>query len=129
MGGPAPPLTPAGRTTPLDPPAHGGLPAPISPGPTGPSGPGGHSWGLAVAHVVLGRMLDEGDDPAGHEACRPHGRPGPGDLAHLDDSSAGADLHPAPGPRRRYLVGPGPVAGIDHYLYPVALHGTPLPQK
>src|SRR6516165_5344983 len=74
-------------------------------------------------------MLDEGDDPAGHEARRPHGCAGPGDLAHLDDPPAGADFHPAPGPRRRYLVGPGPVAGIDHDLHPVPLHRGTRPLR
>jgi len=35
----------------------------------------------------VGRELDQGDEPAGHEAAGPHRRPRPGNLAHLDDTA------------------------------------------
>src|ERR1700722_12159543 len=73
-------------------------------------------------------MFYQGDDPTRHESGGSHGRPGAGDLGHLDDAAAGADLDPPPGPGRGHLVGSGALAGIDHDLDAVPLHGT-LPAR
>ena len=73
--------------------------------------------------LLLGRMLDEGDQPARHEPAGPDRRPATGDLADLDDAAGGRDLEPPAVLRRRDLERldrPGP--GVDHDLDPIATH-------
>src|SRR6476619_6561295 len=79
---------------------------------------------LAVAGGVRG-VLDQGDDPAGHEARGPDRGAGPGHLADLDDAAAVGDVHAAARPGRRHLVGLDTVTGIDHGLDAIPLHWRP----
>src|ERR1700728_5505917 len=75
-----------------------------------------------VIAPVGGGVLDQGEDPAGHEPRGPDRRPGTGDLADLDHTAAVSDVHPAAGPGRGHLVDPGFAARVDHDLDPVSLH-------
>src|SRR5690242_12486473 len=74
-------------------------------------------------------VLDEGDDPAGHEAGGAYRRPRPGDLGYLHHPAHGADVDAPPGPRGAHFIGPGPVPGVDHDLDAVPFHGAPLPMS
>src|SRR5262249_22018717 len=66
--------------------------------------------------------LDRGDHAAGHEAGGPHRSPAPGQLGHLHQTPPVHHLHAPPGAGGHDLVGPGPVARVDHNLDPVTLH-------
>src|SRR6185312_12774137 len=74
-------------------------------------------------------VLDEGDDPASHEAGGAHRCPRPGDLGHLHHPAHGADVDAPPGSRGAHLIGPGPVPGVDHDLDAVPFHGAPFPHE
>src|SRR6266481_2072207 len=73
----------------------------------------------------VGRVLDHGDDPAGHEPRGPDRGAGPGHLADLDDAATVGDLHAAARPGRRQLIRPGALAGVDHDLDAITLHRRP----
>src|ERR1700722_18311254 len=88
------------------------------------AGPGTRAALLLPGGRRVRRVLDERDDPAGHEPGGTHQRARPGDLVHLDHAPHGAHLDLPPGPRGAYLVGLRAVSGIDHDLDAVPLHGT-----
>src|ERR1700733_6556714 len=86
-------------------------------------GTGASRVSLARAGGVRG-VLDERDDPAGHEPRGPHHRARPGDLVHLDHAAHGAHLDPPPGTGGADLVGSGPLPAVTHNLDAVTLHDT-----
>lgn len=74
-------------------------------------------------------MLDQGDDPARHEAAGPDGRAAAGHLGHFDDTASGRHLEPAAVLRRRDLECLDALAGIDHDLDAIALHVWTITQR
>src|SRR6185437_9170668 len=80
--------------------------------------------GPSVGGGGIGGVLDESDDPAGHEPRGAHRRPRPGDLGHLDHATRGAYLDAPARPGGTDLIGLRPVPGIDHDLDAVPLHCT-----
>src|SRR5579859_722919 len=100
---------------------------PASPGPGTPDG----SFVLAGRFgpaALTGRVLDQGEDAAGHEPGRADRRPGAGHLADLDESAPGDDVHPAARPGRGHLVGAAALAGVDDDLDPVPYHSCLIPR-
>ena len=98
--------------------------------------PAGHDVDRRVA--LAGRVLDQRDDPAGHEPAGADRRAAAGDLGDLDDAAGGRHLDPTTGSRRDDLERLDRAAGIDDDLDPIAPHaavpasarslsGTPLP--
>ena len=82
----------------------------------------------AAVGLLLGRMLDEGDQPARHEPARPDGRAAAGHLADLDDAAGGRDLEPAAVLRGRDLERLDALARIDHDFDPIASHTRTIPR-
>ena len=78
--------------------------------------------------VVGGRVLDQGEDAVGHEACGPHRTAAAGDLGDLDNTTAGGHLDPAAGAGRHHLVRADLVTGVDDDLNSVSAHGSKLPR-
>ena len=67
-------------------------------------------------------MLDQREDPAGHEPGRAHGRATAGQFAHLDHAAPGPHIHPTAGACGRDLVGLGLTTGVDDDLDTVTSH-------
>jgi hypothetical protein len=83
----------------------------------------GHSQLLVVREADLfGRVLHQGQHPAGHEAGRPHGSPASGQLCHLDHAAPGPHVDASPSARRCHFVCPGVSTRIDHDLYTITFH-------
>src|SRR3990170_2773708 len=79
--------------------------------------------GVGPGVAVLGRgVLDERDQPAGHEAARAHGRARTGQLGHLHDAARSGHLEPAPGLCGEDLELLDALPGVHEDLDPVALH-------
>src|SRR5581483_6776190 len=76
--------------------------------------------------LVVGRVLDQGQHPAGHEAGGAHRGPGARHLADLDHPAPVGDLHPPPGPGRGHVVRPRHDPGVNDDLDPVSLHRNEL---
>jgi hypothetical protein len=74
-------------------------------------------------------MLDEGDDPAGHEPGRAHRLAGARHLDDLDDAPTGRDLDAAAGARGDDLVGPRAIVRRDNDLDTIALHDPSVPLR
>src|SRR5207253_728661 len=72
--------------------------------------------------LLLGRVLDEGDESARHEPARPDGRTAAGDLADLDDTARGRHFEPPPVLGRDDVKRLRPLARVDHDLNPIASH-------
>lgn len=77
----------------------------------------------AAVGLLLGRVLDEGDQPARHEAAGPDRRPAAGDLADLDDAPGGRDLEPPAVLRGHDVERLDTLARVDHDLDAIASHG------
>jgi hypothetical protein len=67
-------------------------------------------------------MLDQGDEPVGHEPARADGLARARYLADLDHSARGHDLDPASCAGREKLECLDTLAGVDHSLDAIALH-------
>src|ERR1019366_6059345 len=81
--------------------------------------PGGALRGVGL---IARRVLDQGDDPGGHEAPRAYRLPATGHLADLYHAAGGADFDLAAGAGGRDLVCLRRPAGVDDDLDPVTLH-------
>jgi hypothetical protein len=67
-------------------------------------------------------MLDDGNDPAGHEPGRADDLPATGDFGHLDRPASDQHVDASPFPRRHDLEAANLVTGIDEDLDSVPLH-------
>ena len=76
----------------------------------------------ARAVTLLRRVLDEGNQPAGHEPPGPHRRPASRHLGDLYDATRGRDLDPPAGARGDDLEVLDALTGVDHRLHPIAFH-------
>jgi hypothetical protein len=85
-------------------------------------GLGGSERLLVWEPIPLGGMLDQRQDPAGHEAGGAHGGSSPGQFAYFDQSTACADINSASSTRRRDFVCTGVPTRIDHNLYSITFH-------
>ena len=79
---------------------------------------------LDAAPLVERRVLDEGDEAAGHEAPGAHDLPGPRHLPHLHDAARRDHLDPAARARGDDLERLDALPGVDHGLDSVTLHGA-----
>src|SRR5918999_5763787 len=75
---------------------------------------------LDAAILVGGRVLDERDDAAGHEARGTYRRAAAGHLADLDDAAGSRHLEPPTRPGRRDLERLNALPGIDDGLDTIA---------
>src|SRR5512133_429662 len=69
-------------------------------------------------------MLDDGDNPAGHEAGRAHHLTAAGDLGDLDGSSGDDHVDPATFAGGDDLEAAHLVPGVDQDLDAIALHNV-----
>jgi hypothetical protein len=69
-------------------------------------------------------MLDEGDEPAGHETARAYRLTSPRHFAHLDDPTGCDDLDATTGSRGDDLESLHALPGVDQGLNAVTLHGA-----
>src|SRR5450756_2566177 len=83
--------------------------------------PRGH---LDATPLVDRRMLDKGDEAAGHEAAGTYRLTGPRHLAHLHDPAGRDDLDATTGSRGDDLEGLDALPGVDQGLDSVTLHGA-----
>src|SRR5450756_732747 len=83
--------------------------------------PRGH---LDATPLVDRRMLDEGDEAAGHEAAGAYRLTGPRHLAHLHDPAGCDDLDATTGSRGDDLESLDALPGVDQGLDSVTLHGA-----
>ena len=67
-------------------------------------------------------MLDDGDDPARHEARRAHDLPAPGDLGDLHGAAGDHHVDPSPFAGRDDFEAADLVPGIDQDLDAIAFH-------
>src|SRR5450756_2537509 len=81
--------------------------------------PRGH---LDATPLVDRRMLDEGDEAAGHEAACAYRLTGPRHLPHLHDPAGCDDLDATTGSRGDDFEGLDALPRVDHCLDSVALH-------
>ena len=83
---------------------------------------------LDPAPFVGRRVLDERDQPVGHEATRTDDLAGPRDLANLDHTARRHDLDAPAGPARLDLERLHALAGIDEGFDAIAFH-TPTIER
>src|SRR3954468_24153367 len=72
--------------------------------------------------LLLGGMLDEGDQPARHEPTGADRRAAAGHLADLHDTARRRDLEPATVLRRDDVERLGPLPRVDDDLDPISTH-------
>ena len=77
---------------------------------------------LDSAPFVRGRVLHQGDQPAGHEAPGADRLAGACHLTDLDHPARGDDLDTAPRPGRHDLEGLNPLARVDQGLDAITFH-------
>src|ERR1035437_661432 len=79
---------------------------------------------LDATPLVNRRMLDEGDEAAGHEAAGAYRLTGPRHLAYLHDPAGCDDLDATTGPRGHDFERLDALPGVDQGLDSVTLHGA-----
>jgi hypothetical protein len=89
------------------------------------------SWARKVSHLGVVRLrgsgrgvLDQGEDPSGHEAGRSNRRAAAGDLGDLDDPTTLRHFDPSPGTGSFDLIGSGRSTSVDDDLDTITLHGA-----
>ncbi len=70
-------------------------------------------------------VLDQGDDPRGHEASRPDRRTATSDLGDLDDPATLRHLDPPAGTGGFDLIGSSRSTGVDDDLDTITPHSDP----
>jgi hypothetical protein len=83
--------------------------------------PGGD---LDATALVDRRVLDEGDQAAGHEAARADRLTSPRHLPHLHHPAGSDDLDPTAGPGRDDLERLDALPGVDHRLDSITFHAA-----
>jgi hypothetical protein len=81
---------------------------------------------LDPATFIRGWMLDQRDEPAGHEPRRSHRLAGPRDFTNLDHAPGGRYLDPSSCAGRGDLECLGALAGVDYSLDSIALHARTI---
>jgi len=81
---------------------------------------------LDVTPLIRGGMLDERDQPVGHEAPGADDLAGPGDLANLDDPACRDHLQATSSAGRDELERLDTLARVNERFDPIALHGDTL---
>src|SRR5277367_35841 len=85
--------------------------------------------GIMPTRSLRGRILDERDNPARHEARGPDRRAGAGDLGDLDQTAPRGNLDTAPRARRADLIRSRTVADIDDDLDAITLQAAHLASR
>jgi hypothetical protein len=70
-------------------------------------------------------VLDQGEDPSGHEAGRSNRSAAAGDLGDLDDPTALRHLDPSTGTGSFDFIGSGRSTSVDDDLDTITLHRAP----
>src|SRR5919106_3506320 len=96
---------------------------------SGSHAPAGGNLDRLLARFLVRRMLDQGDEPALHEAPGAHRRPAACHLADLDDAARRRDLDPTAGTGRDDVEGlRATLPGVDHGLDAITLHALSGPR-